>query len=116
MRQEAANLHIRKGEVEFEPINTHKNVIKSALDTPFDPEQFLDSPAVVQRAMAWMAAQGLAEEKTHVDNIALRSERNELEACGLSSGAAVYMVWTYKPSGRLCLDPFSGSVIFDDLR
>jgi len=116
MRQEAAELRVRHGEVEFDPLNTHKNIIRDTLSAPFTPDEFLDSPAIVQRAMAWMAAQGLAEEKTSIDGMSVKAHHSSLEACGLSSGTAVYVVWTDRPSGRLCLDPYSGSVIFDDLR
>jgi hypothetical protein len=115
-RQEMGELRVTKGEVKFRPLDTHKNIVEEVLAAPFDPEEFLDSPAVVQRALAWLAAEGLIEERTRIEGISLRSHLNELEACGLSSGPAIYMLWTDNPSGRLCLDPYSGSVVFDDMR
>jgi hypothetical protein len=106
---------IRDGEVEFEPIVTHPSVVEEVLVAPFTPEEFLDSPAIMQRARAWLAAEGLHEEKTYIKGLALKSHRDSLEYCQLSSATAVYILETRRPSGKLCLDPYSGSVIFSNM-
>jgi hypothetical protein len=115
-RQEVAELDVTgNGEVEFEPIVTHPTVVEEVLVAPFTPEEFLDSPAIMQRARAWLAAEGLHEEKTRIEGLALKSHRDDLEYCELSSATAVYILQIRRPSGRLCLDPYSGSVIFNNM-
>jgi hypothetical protein len=113
-RQETGDLHVRNGEVEFEPLDTHNSVVEAVLSTAFVPEGFLDSPAVVQRARAWLAAEGLTE--ADIQDLTIQSDRNALASCELSSGTAVYILKTRQPAGQICLDPYSGSVVFYNLR
>ncbi len=113
-QQEMAELHVRNDEVEFEPLDTHKSVVDAVLATAFVPADFLDSPAVMQRARAWLAAEGLNEAGIH--NLGIQSDHNALTSCDLASGTAVYILKTRQPAGQICLDPYSGSVVYDNLR
>ncbi len=115
-QQEMAQLDIQGKGVTFEPVDGAMPVmVNPILDNAFDVEPLLDTPEAIERAMAWLEAEGLRQDRTRVRVLSLKSTSGALEACQVSS-APIYRISFFYPDGQLCLDPYDGRITYTNFR
>ncbi len=107
---------IRRGCLEFRPLNTDPAVVSYVLNGAFliESESLLDSPVIVENALSW--AEQLVEEGQSivVDSLRIAADGDILwKNCGSPEVDLVYKVEFYRPRNkRLCLNPYNGEVLF----
>ncbi len=94
----------------FSPGNSEE-VWQQYKSSAFPPEGIIDSPQAVQTAWDWLERQGLKQAGSRVDGLALFAGPLYAQTCG---EAPAWQIVFKVPSGHLCLDAYSGQVIFNN--